>query len=190
MKYAFISGIPASGKSYLAEIIALALKMKHFETDDWREEFRRDEHADWVDFFWNKNEAEYWAKTDCEEHWRNMVRQSEALWPEIFKKIGKVVKSGKPAIFEGVNILPHLAHKDLDFPGIFLLGESLETILRRNKQDPRWGQTEELQKKEAEIFFNCEGPKYKQEAEKHGFKTFPDPMLAEKELLKILRIQK
>ncbi|OIP79123.1 MAG: hypothetical protein AUK17_00985 [Parcubacteria group bacterium CG2_30_44_18] len=51
MKYAFISGIPASGKSYLAEKIAKALKMKHFETDDWREEFRRDEHADWVDFF-------------------------------------------------------------------------------------------------------------------------------------------
>ena len=80
---------------------------------------------------------------------------------------------GKSAIFEGVNILPHLAHCDLNFKGIILLGESFEVILERNKKDPRWGQTEELQKKEAE---------------KYGFKTFSDPMLAEKELLEILRM--
>lgn len=187
MKYVFISGIPASGKSYLAAKVAIVTGALHFKVDDWREEFRKDRHANWVDFFWNKNEAEYWKNTDCEEHWKNIVKQSEALWPEIVSKIGKIVKLGKPAIFEGVNILPHLAHKDLDFKGIFLLGESLETILERNKKDPRWGQTEELQIKEAEAFWNCEGPKYKQEAKKYGFKTFTDPILAEKELLEILR---
>ncbi len=189
MKHVFISGIPASGKSYLATKVARTTGMLHFKVDDWREKFRKDKHANWVDFFWNKNEAEYWENIDCKKHWENIVKQSEALWPEIVNEIGKVIKLGKPAIFEGVNILPHLAHKDLNFNGIFLLGESLETILERNKQDPRWGQTEELQKKEANVFFYCEGLKYKEEAEKYGFKTFTDPILAEKELLEILRLQ-
>lgn len=187
MKYAFISGIPASGKSYLAAKIARTIGVRHFEVDDWREKFRKGKNADWVDFFRNKNEAEYWENTDCEKHWKNIIKQSEALWPEIVSKIRKVIKSGKPAIFEGVNVLPHLAHRDLDFNGIVLLGESFEIISERNKQYPRWGQTEELQRKEADAFFYCEGPKYKQEAEKYGFKTFTDSVLAEKELLELLR---
>jgi len=51
MKYVFISGIPASGKSYLAEKVAKATGALCFKVDDWREEFRKDKHADWVDFF-------------------------------------------------------------------------------------------------------------------------------------------
>lgn len=187
MKYAFISGIPASGKSYLATKVAKTTGALHFKVDDWREEFRKDKHADWVDFFWNKNEAEYWENTDCEKHWGNITKQSEALWPEIISKIGKVVNFGKPAIFEGVNILPHLAHRNLEFGGIILLGGSFEMILERNKEDPRWGETEKLQKKEAESFYYCERPMYRREAEKYGFKTFTDVEEAEKELLKLLR---
>lgn len=188
VKYAFIGGIPATGKSYLAKKIAKSTGALHFKVDDWREEFRVDKHADWIDFFWNKNESEYWDKTSCEEHWQNIVKQSEVLWPPgIVRKIKKVVKSGLPAIFEGVNILPHLAAKDLDFPGIFLTGESFEVIFERNKKDPRWGQTEILQKKEAEIFYNCEGPIYKKEAEKYGFKVFSSSIEAEKELIRLLR---
>lgn len=190
MKYVFISGIPASGKSYLAAKVAKTLDIQHFKIDDWREKFSKEKHADWVDFFWNKNEEDYWGTTSCEEHWNNTVKQSEALWTEILSRIDNIIRTGKPAIFEGVNILAHLAHRDLNFKGIFLLGESFEIILERNKQDPRWGQTEELQRKEAEVFYNCEGPKYKKEAEKYGFKTFIDPSLAEKELFKILRRQK
>lgn len=97
------------------------------------------------------------------------------------------MKSGEPAVFEGVNIMPHLARQDMGFKGIFLLGELFETILKCNKRDPRWGEIEELQIKEAEAFYNCEGPKYKKEAKKYGFKTFTDPILAEKELLEILQ---
>jgi len=190
MKYVFISGIPASGKSYLAAKIAKALGLQHFKIDDWREEFRLKNKADWVDFFWNRDEAEYWRNTDCEEHWDNLVKQSEAFWPDIVSKIQITKQSGKPAIFEGVNILPHLARRDLDFNGIVLLGESFEAILERNKKDPRWGQTEKLQIKEAEVFWNCERLKYKQEAEKYGFKTFTDPKLAEKKLFELLRTQK
>ncbi|MDP1629613.1 MAG: hypothetical protein Q8L57_03265, partial [bacterium] len=76
MKYAFISGIPASGKSYLAGKVAKSTGALHFEIDDWREKFRKDKNADWVDFFWNKNEAEYWRDTSCKEHWNNVVKQS------------------------------------------------------------------------------------------------------------------
>ncbi|MBI5220704.1 MAG: hypothetical protein HY978_02630 [Candidatus Liptonbacteria bacterium] len=190
MKYVFVSGIPALGKSHLAEKVAKFAGVLHLKVDDWREEFRTTKCGDWVDFFRNKNEAEYWETTDCEKHWENMIKQSEALWPEIVGKIGQVIKSGKPAIFEGVNILPHLARRDLNFKGVVLLGESFETILKRNRQDSRWGQTEELQKKEAEIFFYCEGLKYEQEAKKYGFKTFTDSRLAEKELLEILQPRK
>lgn len=186
MKYAFISGIPASGKSYLAEKIARDTGALHFKVDDWREEFRVEKYADRVDFFWNKNESEYWDKTSCDEHWQNIVKQSEVLWPDVVAKIREIVNSGKLAIFEGVNVLPHLARRDLNFEGIILLGESVEVVFERNKKDPRWGETEDLQRKEAEIFYNCEGQKYKAEAEKYGYKAISDCKSAEVELLKLL----
>ncbi len=188
MKYVFISGIPASGKSYLAAKVAKAIGALHIKADDLREEMKNDlELRKWVDFFWNQDEAEYWKNTNCDQQWVNLKNQSEALWPTILKRIDDIQSSGKPAIFEGVNILPHLARRDLGFEGIILLSESFEKILERNKQDPRWGQTEELQKKEAEAFYNCERPMYKREAEKHDFKTFSDPIEAENALLDLLR---
>lgn len=188
MNYAFISGIPASGKSYLARKIAKEIGIKHICIDDWRQEMKSDlELEKWVDFFWNQDEKEYWRTTDCEQQWENLKNQSEALWPTILKRIKEIQISGDSAIFEGVNILPHIAHRDLDFQGVVLLGESFEKIMERNKQDPRWGDTEELQIQEAEAFWNCERPKYKQEAEKYGFKTFINSDEAEKELLRILR---
>lgn len=188
MKYAFISGIPASGKSYLARKIAKETGIKNICIDEWREEMKDDpELKKWVDFFWNKDEKEYWRITDCAQQWDNLRNQSEAFWPTILKKINDVQKSGRSAIFEGVNILPHLAHQDLNFHGIVLLGESFDRILERNKKNPRWGNTDKLQIQEAEVFWNCERPRYKQEAGKYGFKTFIDSNEAEKELLKLLR---
>lgn len=188
MKYAFISGIPAAGKSYLATKIAKEAGIQYFSIDKWRRELKSDpELKKWVDFFWDKDEKEYWRITSCEQHWNNLKKQSEAFWPAILEKIKKVQESGEGAIFEGVNILPHLAHKDLDFQGVFLFGESIETILERNKQKPRWGRIEELQVKEAEVFWNCERPRYKEEAEKYGFETFTDSVLAENKLLELLR---
>lgn len=187
MKDIFISGIPASGKSYLAQKIARMTGAQHVDIDKWREEMKTDpELKRWVNFFWDKDEEEYWRTADCNQHWENLKRQSEAFWPIILKKIKEIQKSKRDTIFEAVNILPHLAHKDLNFNGIFLLGESLDTILERNTQNPRWGRTEELQIKEAEAIWNWERPKYKEESEKYGFKTFSDPSLAEMELLKIL----
>src|SRR3989344_1223605 len=161
MKYIFISGTPASGKSYLANKIANHLGVQHVST-------------------------EYWRITNCDQQWENLKNQSEALWPTILAKVKEIQKPGKGAIFEGVNILPHLARIDLDFEGIILLGESFKKILDRNKKDPRWGKTEELQIQEAKVFWGCERPKYKQEAEKYGYKVFSDAGQAEAELLKLL----
>lgn len=187
MKFVFISGIPASGKSFLANKIAEITGAEHVNTDDWREEMKNNpELKKWVDFFWDKDEDEYWSTTSCDQQWDNLKNQSEAFWPFFLKKIKEIQETKRNAIFEGVNILPHLAHKNLDFSGVVLLGESFEIILERNKKDPRWGKTEELQTKEAEAFWTCERPKYKSEGEKYGYKVFSDASLAETELLKIL----
>lgn len=186
--YVFIGGIPASGKSYLAKNIAEKVGVFHLDLDTLRDEMTKDPKLKyWVDFFWNQDEERYLTEISCEQHWQNLVKQSEAFWPTILKKVNEIKKSHESVIFEGVNILPHLAKRDLDFPGIFLLGESFEQIFERNKQNPRWGQTEELQRKEAELFFNCERLKYKEEAQKFGYKTFSDSEEAEEEVLKLLK---
>ncbi|MBU1102483.1 hypothetical protein KJ853_02390 [Patescibacteria group bacterium] len=186
MKHLFITGIPSAGKSYLAKKIAKATGAAHFDIDDWREEMRKDPELDkWVQFFWNKDEQIYWNQTSCLKHWQNLKNQSEAIWPAIVARVNGIKKSGQPAIFEGVNILPHLAAKDLDFSGVCLIGESEEIIFERNKKAPRWGSTEAFQKKEAEIFFNCEGPIYKSESEKHGIKVFSLVGEAKKELMRL-----
>ena len=70
--------------------------------------------------------------------------------------------------------------------GIVFLGESFETTLKRNKENPRWGKTEELQKKEAEDFFFCSAEAYKKDGERYGWKIFNGPREAERELLKII----
>ncbi|MDE2079633.1 MAG: hypothetical protein KGI73_04610 [Patescibacteria group bacterium] len=188
MKYAFIGGIPTAGKSRLAKIVARKLGIAHFETDGWRKEFRSDpEMRAWVDFFRNQNEEKYWRETDCAAHWKNIECQSEALWPAMLEKIRAIQTSGAPAIFEGVNILPRLAGRGLGFPGIYLLGESFELVFARNRKNPRWGNTEALQFKEARAFWDCERPRYEAEARQYGFKTFSDSALAERELFSLLR---
>ena len=185
--YIFIGGIPASGKSYLAKKISDETGAFVLDLDTVREEMSKDSKLEyWVNFFFKQDEEKYLIETSCEEHWQNLVKQSEAFWPTILSKVKEVMQSHKSAIFEGVNILPHLAAKDLQFPGIILVGNSLEDIFERNKKEPRWGKTEELQRKEAEAFYYCKGPKYEREAKKYGFETFTDQKLAEKKLLEYL----
>lgn len=187
MKYVFISGIPTAGKSYLAKKIAQKTNSVHVDIDELRGLMKENPNLEpWVNFFWNKDEKEYWEIVSPQEHWNNLVKQSETFWPTILEKIHEVQKIGKNAIFEGVNILPHLAHKDLDFPGIVLLGDSEQNVFERCKNDPRWGKTAELQKKEAEWFFVHEGKIYKEEANKYGYKVFNSAEKVEKELLKLM----
>ena len=189
MPYVFISGIPAAGKSYLAEKIARKTGAYHLDIDSLRKEMSKDPALKkWVNFYWNQDEKKYLTETSYDEQWANLVKQSEAFWPYILKKLEELKKVHKLIIVESVNILPHLAKRDLDFPGIFLLGLSFEEIFERNKKNPRWGKTEELQRLEAENFFNFEREFYRREAEKYGYKIFTSSKDAEKELLKLLQI--
>lgn len=188
MSYVFIGGIPASGKSYLAKKISQKTGAFHLNLDTLRKEMSKDPKLEpWVNFFWNLDEEEYYKNTSCEDQWENLVKQSEAFWPIFLQKVEEIKKFYKSAIIEGVNILPHLAKKDINFPGIFLSGGSVEVIFERNKKNPRWGKTENLQRIEAENFYFCDGKMYKQEAEKYGYKTFDDSESAEEELLNLLK---
>jgi len=71
-----------------------------------------------------------------------------------------------------VSMLPHLAKRDVDFPGVCLIGSSYEEILKRNITSPRWGNTRELQELEARSFFEVERPRYKAEAGVCGYPVF------------------
>ncbi len=169
----FITGIPASGKSYLAKKIADHIGGIVVSTDDLREEMHNDSrYKKWVNFYLDRDEKTYYTTTSPENQWRHLVAQSEGMWPFILEKINSYTGADKPVIFEGVNILPHLAKRDLEFLGVMIIGKSREIILDRIKADHRWGNTEELWNLEVDSFFNIERPQYKKEAEKYGYKIF------------------
>lgn len=171
-KRIFITGIPTSGKSYLAKKLAEKVGGEVISTDNMREEMYKDpQYKEWVNFYLDKDEKEYYTTTSPEEVWNNLVRQSEALWPFILKRILSHAEN-KPIIFEGVNILPHLAKRDLPFDGVVLIGKSKQDVFDRLKEDHRWENTEELWKLESESFFEVERPQYKEEALKNGYQYF------------------
>lgn len=178
-KRLFITGIPTSGKSYLARQLSEKIGGIAVLLDDFRESLaENDQYKKWTNFYLDIDEKEYLTKTSPEKQWENLVAQSEGLWPAFLEKIDEYADEEKPVIFECVNMLPHIAKKDLDFPGIVLIGKSYEEILQRNIQDPRWGETLELQELEAKTFFEIERPQYKAEAEKYGYAVFEDYDLA------------
>ena len=172
-KRLFITDIPASGKSYLAKKLADSLGGIAVSLDDLREGLSNNkEYKKWTDFYLNQNEFEYLTKTSPTDQWSNLVAQSEALWPVFPAEIRKYENELRPVIFECVNILPHLAKRDLNFPGVVLVGKNFEEIFERNKKDPRWGSTVELQELEARTFFEVERPMYINEAKKYGYPVY------------------
>lgn len=171
-KRIFITGIPTSGKSFLAKKLAERVGGEYVSTDDMRVEMSKiPEYKKWTDFYFNLDEKEYYENTSAEERWTNLVNQSEAMWPYIKEKIFSN-NSAKPIIFEGVNILPHLAKRDLPFTGIALIGKSIDDVYMRLKECPRWGETEELWKFEASSFFDGQRPRYRQGAIDCGYRFF------------------
>jgi len=169
----FLTGIPASGKSHLAKRLAERVGGIHVEIDDIREALHDDaRYKKWVNFYLDQDEKTYYTTTNADEQWRNLVEQSEHIWPAILEKVRSYDGETRPVIFEAVNILPHLAKRDLDFPGVVLTGSSYEEILERNIRAPRWGATRELQELEARSFWDIERPRYKAEGEKFGYKVF------------------
>lgn len=173
MSHLFITGIPTAGKSYLGKKLAEITGGLHLNLDDLREGLVNDErYKKWVNFYLDQDEYAYLTQTSPEKQWQDLINQSEALWPAFLAEIEKHQNDSRLVIFESVNILPHLAKRDLKFPGIVLVGESLEETLNRNIESPRWGDTLELQKLEAKSFFNIERPYYKAEAEKYNYPVF------------------
>lgn len=188
-KRLFISGIPTSGKSYLADKLAKEINGIAVHLDHYRIDFAKEEkYRKWTDFLFDKNEYEYLTKTTPDHLWKNLVAQSEGLWPAFSKKIEKYKAEEKPVVFECVNILPHIAKQYLDFPGIVLIGNSYEIVLERNKQAPRLGKTPELQALEARWFFEVERPHYKAEAEKYKYPVFESADEALEKALQFLKV--
>lgn len=184
----FITGIPTTGKSFLGKKLANEVEGINVSIDDVREVIKNDDRfKKWVNFYWDQDEYTYYTTTNSNQQWENLVNQSEKMWPGILEYIKKYEDEEKPVIFEGVNILPHLAKKDLPFPGIILIGKSFEEVFERNKREPRWGKTEELQRMEALSFFNVERPNYKLEAEKYDYPVFEEPEEAYIKALELLK---
>ena len=172
-KRLFITGIPTSGKSYLAKILAEKVGGIAVILDDFREELSSNEqYKKWTNFYLDQDEKTYLSSTNSEKQWENLIAQSEGLWPAFLKEISKFQNKSKPVIFECVNMFPHLVKRDLGFQGVVLIGSSFEEVLKRNIESPRWGNTLELQKLEANTFFNIERPRYKEEALRYGYPTF------------------
>ena len=133
MSRLFITGIPTSGKSYLAKKLARQNGGIVVSLDDLREKLAQDQkYKRWTNFYLNKNELEYLTKTSPKEQWKNLVAQSEGLWSAFMAEIEKYQKESKLVIFESVNILPHLAYKYLNFTGLVLVGQSFDETLKRN----------------------------------------------------------
>ena len=172
-KRLFITGIPTSGKSYLAKKLASAVGGIAVPLDDFRESLASNvTYKKWTNFYLDVDEEKYLKETNAVDQWKNLVNQSEGLWPAFLEKINSYKSENKPIIFECVNMLPHLAKRSLNFPGIVLIGETFEETFARNHGNPRWGNTMELQELEARAFFYNERPNYKSEAEKYGYPVF------------------
>jgi len=183
----FITGIPTAGKSYLAKKLAEVADGVAVNMDDYRESLISDKrYQAWVNFYRNQNEEEYLKTTSPDKMWEDLVAQSEALWPAFLKKIAEYENVEQPIIFECVNLLPHLAKRDLPFPGIALIGKSYEEVLERNKMDPRWGKDPKIQELESKIFFEVERPRYESEAKKYGYPIFKTADKAFEPALKLI----
>jgi 2-phosphoglycerate kinase len=180
-----ITGIPTIGKTSLAKRLAEAVGGIFVSGDDIRHELKSDPRfADAASFWKDKNKRTYYITTSYNKQWKNLVAQSEQLWEGILEKINTFKDEERPVVFEGVTLLPHLVHKDLDFPCIVMVGATLEDVVEKNKERPVWENTElELQ---SAAFFLGDQPYYKAEAEKYNYPVFNNSEEAFKNSLKIL----
>jgi hypothetical protein len=187
----FITGIATAGKSHLADVIAsqsggIAVHLDHYRADLCNDP----RYAKWARFYSDQDERQYYATTDDAGLWANAVALSEAIWPALLAVIASHSPVAAPVIFEGVNILPHLAQRDLPFPGIVLLGDSYETTLARNRASPRWGASNELHELEARQFFVVERPHFHAEAVQYGYHSFDSSDAALTQALSLIEGQR
>lgn len=169
----FITGIPTAGKSHLGRMLAAATEGVHVSIDKMRDApSQTAEFYKWTNFYLDQDEYSYYSRNDYDVEWQNLVRQSEGIWPGILAQMHAYDDEPRPVIFEGVNILPHLARRDLSMPGIAIVGRSYEDVVERLALEARWGRTQELQAMEADAFWNGERPRYIAEAEKYGYTVY------------------
>lgn len=186
MNSVFITGTPTAGKSHLAHKISASLGLRHIKIDDLWDTVKDDPALEpWYNYFWHKDEADYYRASPPEKLWQDIVDQSEAFWPTAKKHIEQTLSEGKPAVFEGVSLLPHLMQQ-LPLKGVVLIAASENQIFDRLKAAPRWSETEELQRVEAHAFFTVEGTNYAEQAKRHGYPLFTDPVAAESALLLLI----
>lgn len=188
MRAIFITGIPTAGKSHLAKMLVELTGAIHVQMDDLFEPMESDPRfAKYANFYWDQDEKTYYTTTTREQQWNNLVWQCEGLWPGMLEKVQGYADETKPVVFDGVSILPHLAKRDLPFPGVVLIGRSKAEVLERIAKLHRWGNTPELHQLEADAFFEGERPHYKSEAERYGYKVFETAEEALPTALELLR---
>ena len=189
--YVFIGGVPTSGKTHLVKeyINNSKLNIKHIKIDDIRDIFRNDRKLEKsVNFFRNQDENEYWIITSCKQHVRNIVKQTEELWPHILEQIIKIQNKHEHVIFEGVQLLPKLTRKYLKMDGFYMIPPDIETIYIRLVAHKRWGDTNDLKRKEAKCFFEGDCMYIKEESRKYGYKVFENIEDGGKELANLFEI--
>lgn len=187
MKYVFIGGIPTAGKSFLAKKIADETGAIHVEIDLLREKMAKDPKLKpWVNWYTDQDEEEYFKKIDNDLGWTHLKNQSEAYWATIEKKVSEIKKTGKKAVFEGYNLLPHLVSKNFDFTGIYLKAPKPEEILKRIEMKKRWGSGNKLHKMEVKFFIECFDHNFMKDAKRYGYKCFSNSIKAEKEIMNLL----
>ncbi|MDB4991910.1 MAG: hypothetical protein JWL75_155 [Parcubacteria group bacterium] len=168
-----ITGMPTAGKSTLARRLIDTLRGTAIHLDDFREELRTDErYAKWAKFYLDQDLETYYTTTTPEDEWKNLVAQSEAIWPAFLEYMDSFAEETGLVVFDCVNLLPHLVTADTEFPCIVLIGTSYEETLERNKKDPRWGSTEKELELNTKSFFYVERPRYLEEAKKYNCPVF------------------
>lgn len=175
MRRLFITGNPTAGKSTLRKMIVERTGARAFSVDRVRAEIADDpRYRPFVNFYLDQDERTYIDSTTPDERWVHLIAQSDGLWPPTKERIdGETRADAAPIVFEGVSLMPHLVARD--FPGepiCVVVSSSLDDVLVRLAEQPRWGDTPELQALEAEHFFNVEAPRYRALAEAHGWPVF------------------
>lgn len=185
MNSVFITGISTAGKTTLAKKLAEQFEMDHVEIDHLRDDLRQDPvYGRFANFYSNQDEAEYYKRTNPNERWEDLITQSKGLWPAIEGKIKDILETGKPTIFQGVNLLPELM-RSIPIKGIVLIGPSEEEIFARLQASPRWGDTEALQRLEAAETFD-QASRYGAEGKTYDYPVCENPEVAEAELVRII----
>ncbi len=183
-----ITGIPTAGKSTLAQNIADETNGIVLATDVIRKELVTNPiYEPWVNFYREKDPYEYYTNTNPKEQWKTLYDQSVNIWPGILEVINHYKDEQKLVIVEGVSALPELIHRDLGWPCLVLVNNSLEETHRRNKIKPRWGiKDPETLLLNSKGFYSIEGPEYIKQAKEFGYPVFDNNEAARKYILKTL----